>query len=687
MPQRAARLQEMTAYLRGLLRQLDPAQQTGAWYAIVIVAMGLVGGFVGIFFRLFLHLFQIIYYGSTDSVISIAQRLPWYLCLVAPAAGALVAALIIRYGLRGAEGEGTSEMMEAIVLRERTLGVRNALWKGLSSMVAIGSGGSMGREGPMAQISAAVAGRLSELMRLPADRARILMGCGMAAGMAAAYNTPIGASLFVMEVIIGNFAMEIFGPLVVAAVVSTLLTRGLAGGAIYEVPELRLVSGWEFVPYVALGLLCAFLGPLFIEFLRGTTWVFGKLPLPRWARATLGGLLLGAVAIRVPQVMGTGADGINMMLQSEMALWVLGMALAGKLLATSLSLGSGSSGGVFTPVLFMGAALGGMVGHVAGDIWPSHVAAPAAYSLVGMSGMLASTMHAPLMATLMILEMTLNYNLVLPVLVCCGVSAMVSRAIKRDSIYTDKLRRRGVDIDLAIEESALQSIKVEEVMWTDPPTVTPRTSLRSLLDKFLTMRGQNIHVVDEEDRYHGMIDVHDLVAAADQRHVGDLVIAGDMARRIPHVEEGDSVASVTEKFWFAEHGEAPVLSRDQPHRFLGVVTRRDVLRAFDREVLQRKLVSTRYDPKSPGPRPRRTTVDLPADFAIEEVPVPDGLLGQTLLDLDLPHKYLLTVLALKRGNGSKAADMIPPPADVKLAAGDRLVLVGRRADVNRFSRS
>ncbi len=686
MQLRATRLQEMTASLRKLLMQFDPAQRTGAWYVILIVTMGLVGGFVGIGYRLLLSLFQIIYYGSTDPVIAIAARLPWYLCLVAPAAGALVAALVIRYGLRGAQGEGMSEMMEAITLRERTLGVRASLWKGLSSLIAIGSGGSIGREGPMAQISTAVAGRISERLRLPADRSRILMGCGMAAGMAAAYNTPIGASLFVMEVIIGNFAMEIFGPLVVAAVVSTLLTRGLAGGAIYEVPELRLVSGWEFVPYVALGLLCAFVGPLFIDVLRGTTWSFSKLPVPPWARATLGGLLLGAVAIRVPHVLGTGADGVNLMLRSEMALGLLGLALAGKLLATSLSLGSGSSGGVFTPVLFMGAALGGLVGTVAGEIWPSHVASPAAYSLVGMSGLLASTMHAPLMATLMILEMTLNYNLILPVLVCCGVSAMVSRAIKRDSIYTDKLRRRGVDIDLAIEESALQSIKVEEVMWTEPPTVTPDTSLRKLLDRFLTMRGQNIHVVDSERRYHGIIDVQDLVAAADQRQVGDLVIAGDLARRLPHVEEGDPVARVMEKFWFGEHGESPVLSRAAPQRFLGVVTRRDILRAFDREVLQRKLMTTRYEPGATGRRLRRSTVDLPDEFAIEELPVPDALLGHTLLDLDLPHRYLLTVLALKRGNGNKA-DMIPPPADVKLVAGDRLVLVGRRTDVNRFSRS
>jgi len=680
----ASRSRGMLAPARELLRSLGLSPQASAWYVFLIVSVGFIGGMVGIMFRGGLQLFQVVYFASSATILDIARNLSWPALLAAPAAGALIAALIIRFGLKGSPGEGMSEILEAVVLKEKTLRVRRALWKGLSSLVAIGSGGSLGREGPMVQISAALAGRISEALRISAERRRILMGCGVAAGLAAAYNAPIGASLFVMEVIIGNFAVDIFGPLVIASVVSTLVSRGVVTGAIYEAHDMALVSAWEFVPYLALGVGCALVGRIFMEALSGASYLFGKMPLPFFIRAAIGGLCVGAIAIKVPHVWGNGYEGVNMALHGEIPLALLGWVLAGKLVATSLSIGSGSSGGVFTPTLFLGAMLGAAVGTGAHSVWPQATAGPGAYALVGMGGLLAATTHAPIMSSLMILEMSLNYNLILPVLFCSGTAAMVSRALKRDSIYTGRLRRRGVDIDLAIEETALEAIHVEDVMWTDPPTITPRTPMRTLLDRFLTMRGESIHVVTEDRRYVGLIDVHDLVAAADQKDAGGVLIAGDLARAVPHVTAGDPVSSVTEQFWFHEHGELPVLSAQEPPRFLGVVTRRDVLRAFDREVLQRKLLTVRYAPGDPGQAQRRT-VDLPAEFAIEEARVPLTLTGRTLSEIDLPHRYLLTALSLKPASPSEP-EMIPPPADRKLAEGDRLVLVGKRRDLARFAR-
>jgi hypothetical protein len=209
-------------------------------------------------------------------------------------------------------------------------------------------------------------------------------------------------------------------------------------------------------------------GRLFIGTCRAT-WLFSRLRLPHWATATLGGLGVGALAIWVPHVWGNGYEGVNLTLAGEMPLQLIAWAGAGKLVATALSIGSGSSGGVLTPILFVGAALGGLVGQAAHSLWPNVTAQPAAYALVGMSAVLAATTHAPIMSTLMVFEMSLNYNLILPVLVCSGVAALVSRGIKRDSIYTERLRRRGVDIDLAIEETALESIHCR-MSWTSLPT-------------------------------------------------------------------------------------------------------------------------------------------------------------------------------------------------------------------------
>ena len=262
----------------------------------------------------------------------------------------------------------------------------------------------------------------------------------------------------------------------------------------------------------------------------------------------------------------------------------------------------------------------------------------------------------------------------------------MSRAMKRESIYTERLRRRGVDIDLAIEETALESIHCEDVMWTGAPMVTPQTPLRLLLDKFLHMRGgESIHVVGEDRNYIGLIDVHDLVAATEQKELGHVLIAGDLAREVPYVRAREPVSVVTQKFWFQEHGELPVLSEDDPPRYLGVITRRDVLRAFDREVLQRKLMTVRYAPGG-APQPgRRSLVELPAEFGIEELAVPGSLVGRTLSEMDLPHNFLLTALAYKPMNGDQP-EIIPPPIDIPLAEGDRLVLVGRKQDIARFAR-
>jgi len=678
-------LKRLRRRVLGIAERLDPLHNPEASYVLLIVTVGIIGGLTGVIYRGLLRLYQGIVFASQDDILTIAQRLPWQQRLLYPAAGAVLAAVVLRYGLKGGRSEGMTEIMEAVVLKEKVLRFRQALWKGAASLVAIGSGMSLGREGPMAQISAAAAGRISEILRISTDKRRILIGCGVAAGMSAAYNAPIGASLFVMEVIAGNFAMDIFGPLVIASVVSTLLTYGIIGSAIYETPGFELVSTWEFVFFVALGIACALVGRIFITVLFGVGRVPARLPLPPWAIALIGGIGVGAIAIKVPHILGNGYEGVDQMLKGALPFQLLAWMMAGKVLATAFSLGSGSPGGVFTPTIFTGAALGGLVGTGAHALWPAHTAPPGAYALVGMAGLLAATTHAPIMSTLIVFEMSLNYKLILPVMVCAGVAALISRSIRKDSIYTERLRRRGVDIDLAIEETALQSIKVEEVMWPDPPTALPATPLRALMDQFLHMRGGGpIHVVDAQRRYIGLIDVHDLLAAADKKDVGDLLIAGDLARMVPYVNPGEPVSRIMEKFWFQEYGQLPVLTEGTPPLFHGIVTRRDVLRAFDREVLQRKLLTVRYDPAEDSRRDRSKTVDLPDEFAIQELPVPPSLQGRTLIDLDLPHRFLLTALALKPADGDRR-EIIPPPADKTLADGDRLVLVGRRQDLARFA--
>jgi len=240
-----------------------------------------------------------------------------------------------------------------------------------------------------------------------------------------------------------------------------------------------------------------------------------------------------------------------------------------------------------------------------------------------------------------------------------------------------------VDLDAVIEESALQAIRVEDVVWPDPPTVPPEMPARAVMERFLQSRRHLMHVVDSAGHYYGLIAIQDLLATSEDRNLHEIVLAADLARAIPSVGPGDPVSLIMERFWFQEFGELPVLKGTDPPRFVGVVTRRDILGAFDREVLRRRILTARY---RMGPKPASSAFPFVGDYGVEEVTVPHSLLGRTLADLALPSTFKLTVLALKRGPIESPEEIIPPPGDRLLESGDRLVVMGRKGDIAQLAR-
>ncbi|HEY4490575.1 MAG TPA: ClcB-like voltage-gated chloride channel protein, partial [Acidobacteriota bacterium] len=497
---------------------------------LLAAAVGIFGGIGAVLFKQATDLAQAFLVGNKPSFLEASLRLPWYLKLAVPAVGGLLAGLILFFLPKEAKGHGVSEIMEAVTIRGGILNLRAALVRSFSSLMSIGSGSSIGREGPIVQMAAAFASKIGQILQIRRENLSILVGCGVAAGLAAAYNAPIAASFFVMEIIIGNFATDIFAPLVVSSVLSTLVYRKLFGNEpVYGTPHFTLSSEWELLIYVLLGVLAGVVAAMFRTTLAICEKQFNRIRGPIAVKSLTGGILIGIIGLFWPHVWGNGFDAINIILDNGMS-WNLLFILFGiKMLATGISVGSGASGGVFTPAQFIGAALGGFIGFAAYKLFPQHVALPSAYALVGMGCLTAGTTYAPIMAILMIFEMTLDYEIILPLMLSCIISSTVARHFHRDSIYAEKLRLKGIRMDATLEESAMRALRVSDIQRTDAPTILENQRFNEVIHQLLKARSNVLYVVNNAGKLLGSIDIHDLKEFFNEKDLYSLVLARDVA--------------------------------------------------------------------------------------------------------------------------------------------------------------
>jgi CIC family chloride channel protein len=413
------------------------------WAALV----GICGALASVAFRESIRLLELVFTGQAMGLVSGAERLAWWHRAVVPVVGGALAGWVLYILGSKFISLKVADYMEAVLVGDGRISLRGTLLRSASSLLTIGSGGSIGREGSMVQLSAMIASRLGLLVRAPVPRLRLLVACGGAAGIAAAYNAPISGALFVSEIVLGSLAMDTFGPLVVASVISdATIHRFLGYGPVFNVPHVQFVSNWELGFYIVLGVLLGHLAPPFLGLIDFTKSRFVRLGLPLYWQLALGGIFVGAISIYVPQVWGNGYSVIgNILGGSLVGLWLLTILVA-KVLATSATVGSGAVGGVLTPTLFIGCAVGALLGGVLHHLMPTIVSVPAAYALIGMGSFLSATTLAPLTSILMIFEMTGDYEIVLPLMLACVTSH-----------YTAKVYRNGKSVYHASLQGALSS--------------------------------------------------------------------------------------------------------------------------------------------------------------------------------------------------------------------------------------
>jgi CIC family chloride channel protein len=665
------------------LRSLFAENENALFFAAVCL-VGLLGGLAGAGFRWILALSVQGFWGG-DQIVLAALSAPGYVRLVVPVAGGALAALVILLlSKRRASRGGFPEIMELIALGGRMIRLSPALRRSASSLMTLASGGAVGREGPMGQIAAAIGSRVGRTFRFPEERIRILVAAGIAAGFAAAYNTPIAATVFVLEIIIGSFNVVFLGPAVVAAAISTIVTRVFAGaGPIYPGITHGMVSAWEIAPYLLLGFLAGLGAILFQWSMERMYGIWDRTHLPLLVRTPLGGVCLGVLALAWPWVLGNGYETINMVLAGQLAVALLAILFFAKILATTITLASGGSGGVFTPIMFLGAMLGGVFGTLVHLTFPQQTGSAGAYALAGMGGLVAGTTHAPFLAILIIFELTQDYEIVLPVMLTAVAAYSTARAIRGTSIYDEELRRRGMRWEGTPQERLMRQLKVRDIMLTDVPLYPEDLPIDQIVEIFQGSRALQIYVGDREGRLLGIIELHEVKWILREEEFAPLLIAADLVTDIPVVEPDDSLVEVNEKLWLRDLGQLPVVDDDDTRKFLGIVTRRDVLGAFDREILRRNALLAKV-------RAFEGTgfdyLEMPADTRMAKVTVPSDFVGKPLREARLREQDGINVLAIERIDASGVQRRIAPRADTVLQRGDVLVVMGEQRAVDRLRR-
>jgi CIC family chloride channel protein len=431
--------------LREFLRQLPGVSQR---FWVLVVATGVVSGLGAVGLLELLGLVRRLAWGEAATFLAAyAASSPARRIAVPALGGALVgAAMLLVRGRLG--GHGTSGIIESIWIQSGRMPLGRSLLRGVLSIVAVAMGASLGREGALLQTGAASGSWLARRFQLEPGQARLLVACGAASGIAAAYNVPIGGALFGLEVLLGSFALELLGPIVVSCVTATVIARLFLGASpSYVIPGYALLKPGELLVGLAMAPVLGLAAAVFIKVLG---WIEVALyRVPRWLAALLppaAMAIVGAAAVRFPDLLGNGYDTVEATLLGATPLALLLALPLLKLAATALCAGSGVPGGLFTPSLMYGALLGGALGDLAHRVYPGLGAPASAFALVGMAGVLAGTTHASVSAVLIIFELTGDYGVIVPLMLSSFVAAATSRALEPESLYTAPLRRRGVKL-------------------------------------------------------------------------------------------------------------------------------------------------------------------------------------------------------------------------------------------------
>ncbi len=515
----------------------------------------------------------------------------WLLFLI-PAVGGLVSGWIVYTFAPEAEGHGTDAAITSYHFKRGEVRARVPLIKAVSSAITIGTGGSGGREGPIAQIGAGFGSILAKALKLSTYERRILMASGMAAGIGAIFHAPLAGALFAAEVLYKEMDMEY--EVIVPAIISSVVAYGVFAtrfgwNPLFATPDFVFENFAELLPYFILALVVAGAAAIFIQIFYGVRDVFVKIPIPNFLKPALGGLIVGGIGFFLPEALGTGYGVVQWALVGKLGIPMLIAIAGGKMLTTSFSIASGGSGGVFGPSVVIGGALGGAVGLAMQSLFPGMDIQAGAFVVVGMAGFFAAAANTPISTVIMVSEMTGNYHLLVPSMWVCIIAYLL---VRRSTIYEKQLPTR-MDAPSHMGEmmgGILTRLTVAAAIETGDRkpviSVSESTTLRDLLDKFAHSKQTCFPVVDEDGKMVGVVNGNDLRhTISEAGFVDQLIIAKELAENPPTLTPEEDLYSAVHKMVSSQNDALVVVSENDSREVLDVLSRGDLVAAYDRQVL------------------------------------------------------------------------------------------------------
>ncbi|MCG8349459.1 MAG: chloride channel protein [Chloroflexales bacterium] len=639
---------------------LQPSENTAL--LVLAIAVGVLSGFAAVAFHLLIEgVHELVHLGQTAQSNPIAKMA---ITVLSPALGGLVAGTIIWLLARHDHGHGTAAVMEAVALRGGRLGVRPLLTKVFAAGLLIGTGGSAGPEDPSVQIGAAVGSGMGQRLHLVANRVRTLVASGVASAIAAVFNAPIAGVFFALEIVAGEFSTTLFAPVVLAAVSASVVSRSIVGeDSAFQVPDYTVINPFVEIPlYAVLGLIAAAIGTILIHAVLLSEAAFQRLRLPGPMTAALGGLLVGLLGLLAPGVLGIGYESTEAILNGigpvGLALLVL---LAAKLIATAITVGSAGIGGTFAPSLVLGATMGGLFGQIVTQLFPGLTAPPAAYALVGMGAVLVAVVRAPITAVLLLFEITGDYRIILPIMASVVISSLVAHQLHPESIYTERLARRGIQLRFGRDVNILEVVTVGEAMTRRFDTVSTDMTIRELTERFDQTKHHGFPMVDSSDKLCGIVTLTDLQLAIEHKLPVDTPIDQIATYDLIIAYPDQSLNEALRALGTAGVGRLPVVERADPQHLLGVLRRNDIVNAYQLGAIQRDELDQRL---------QQMRVSSHSGTHLLEVTITEtsAAVGRAIRDLHLPRQSIIT--SIHRGGQS-----IIPNGMMILHANDRLTIL------------
>jgi len=548
----------------------------------IAILIGLLTGLViGIYDRTLLYFSTLFGMQQGFSV----HEFPPYYVIFMPALGGLIVGTISYFMIK--RRYGVDGLIETVAIRGAKLNLIDSSLEVFASIITISSGGSLGKEAPGILGGAWTGALVGRILKSPEKRLKIILGCGAAGGIAAVFSAPLAGVVFVVEVIYGELETSTFIPIVISSVFATLVSNSIIGIETLHIPSYSLVSPYrELGLYLVFGLLAGIVSTILIRTLYFTKDIFSKIPIHPIFKPALGGLVVGVIGLFYPRVLGMGYGVITDALNNQFTLSLLIILLILKIIAFSLSLGSGGFGGTIIPSIFTGTMLGGAFGIVVNIVYPGMTASPGAYALVGMGAVFAGTARAPLTAILILFELTRNYNLILPLMFACVLSNVMSNALYPESIFTEGLRRRGIKIREGREVDVMTSILVKDAMITNVQIVSEDKSVETLEALMQISHHVGFPVVDSEGKLSGIVTLSDLRNKVKSGEVNKKT--GDIATKEVEVAYPDETLDVALKRLASKQiGRLPVVDKEDKTKLFGIITRSDIVNAYNKKVVER----------------------------------------------------------------------------------------------------